>query len=285
MMRQLFGFYGPGALTGEEGSVLSLRVRTPSGAMRTLHFVRSNKHDNFRPRLAYRVLPGNVGYVSLTWLAPDQVDRMFTALRNTTAIVFDDRGYPDGTLWAIAPRLTRATNVKAALIDTPLARYMVQQEGDLEWVPTMRSFYTLLPPASSTWRYVKPTVTLIDERTLSQAEYTAMYLRAADHSTFVGTPTMGADGDVTNFTAPGGVDLCFTGQGVRWPDGRQTQRIGMLPDIRVEPTAKDIARGDDVVLQAGLHEALRRAGSSEKTILQAVSQERAAEVRAFLAAK
>ena len=46
---------------------------------------------------------------------------------------------------------------------------------------------------------------LIDERAISQAEYTGLFFEAANGTTFVGSPTMGANGDVTTLTFPGDI--------------------------------------------------------------------------------
>ena len=36
---------------------------------------------------------------------------------------------------------------------------------------------------------------------------------------------------------------------VRWPDGKQLQRVGLLPDIEVKPTIAGIRAGRDEVLE------------------------------------
>lgn len=41
--------------------------------------------------------------------------------------------------------------------------------------------------------------------------------------------------------APGGIYVTFTGHEVRYADGRQLQRIGIIPDVRVSPTVKAYA--------------------------------------------
>jgi C-terminal processing protease CtpA/Prc len=119
---------------------------------------------------------------------------------------------------------------------------------------------------------------LIDERALSQSEHSALFFRATGHTRFVGTPTGGANGDVTSMVVPGGVMFHFSGEGVRWPDGKQLQRVGVIPDVRVEPSASDIATGNDVVLQRGLVEALRLSGATatqrNAALRQEISRER-----------
>jgi C-terminal processing protease CtpA/Prc len=90
---------------------------------------------------------------------------------------------------------------------------------------------------------------LIDERTLSQAEHTGLFLEAANGTRFVGSPTMGANGDVTVIALPGRVTMSFTGQAVRHADGRQLQRIGLVPDVPVRPTIAGVRAGRDEVLE------------------------------------
>ena len=96
--------------------------------------------------------------------------------------------------------------------------------------------------------YQGRTVMLIDDRAISQAEHTGLFFEAANGTKFIGSNTAGANGDVTNFTLPGGFSVAFTGHDVRHADGRQLQRIGLMPDVRVEPTIKGIREGKDEVL-------------------------------------
>jgi C-terminal processing protease CtpA/Prc len=51
---------------------------------------------------------------------------------------------------------------------------------------------------------------------------------------------------------PGGITMGFTGQAVRWPDGRQLQRIGLIPDVLVRPTINGVRSGQDEVLDAAV---------------------------------
>jgi C-terminal processing protease CtpA/Prc len=93
---------------------------------------------------------------------------------------------------------------------------------------------------------------LIDEQTISQAEFTGQFFRAAAGTVFVGSPTIGANGDITNFKLPGGITVTFTGQSEQWPDGKQLQRVGLVPDVLARPTKAGLAAGRDEVLEAAL---------------------------------
>ena len=93
---------------------------------------------------------------------------------------------------------------------------------------------------------------LVDERTISQAEHTGLFFEAANGTTFIGSPTMGANGDVTNFIMPGNISITFTGHDVRHADGRQLQRVGLEPQVPMSPTIAGIRAGRDEVLETAL---------------------------------
>lgn len=264
----------PSIFAGSRGTPLTIRFRhSGSSATLTATFVRGTNPAPAVSSPKYFVLPGNVGYVDFDRIEPPEVDAMFAALKNTRAIVFDNRGYPQGAAWTIAPRLTTAKTVRLALFNTPFViEPLSGQEGEEEPIPTYRQFYQMLGKAAGP-RYLKPTVMLIDERAISQSEHSALFFRATGHTRFVGMPTRGANGDVTSMVLPGDLYFNFSGEGVRWPNGRQLQRVGIIPDVRAEPTAADIASGNDVILQRGLDEALRLTGATKQQRNAAVRQE------------
>ena len=71
---------------------------------------------------------------------------MFDALKNTRAIVFDNRGYPRGAAWTVAPRLTTATGARAALFDTPLVTDPLDvQLGDIQSVANRSEVLSTAP--------------------------------------------------------------------------------------------------------------------------------------------
>ena len=107
-----------------------------------------------------------------------------------------------------------------------------------------------LPPGA--WVYRGKIVVLIDDRAISQAEHTCLFLAEAAGATFVGSPTHGTNGDVTTLRLPGGLRMWFTGQEVRHADGSQLQRVGIKPDVVVRPTIAGVRAGKDEVLDRAL---------------------------------
>jgi Peptidase family S41 len=188
----------------------------------------------------YGVLEGNIGYADLERLNVADVPPMFEQFANTLAIIFDMRGYPRGTAWSIAPRINTLRSSAAALFYRPL----LIGASTFEQI----SFLQPLPPTITPVVRV-PTVMLIDERAISQSEHTGLFLKAANGTTFIGSQTTGANGDVTAVVLPGGLRVTFTGHDVRWPDGRQLQRVGLVPDIEVKPTIAGIRAGRDELLE------------------------------------
>jgi C-terminal processing protease CtpA/Prc len=79
-----------------------------------------------------------------------------------------------------------------------------------------------------------------------------MILQTAKNVTVIGSQTAGADGTISLFTFPGGYQTAFTGIGIFYPDGRKTQRIGIVPDIRVAQTIDGIRKGKDEILDRAI---------------------------------
>jgi len=238
-------------LRGAAGSTAVLSVQAADGRNKTVRLLRDPKARAPRPPKTgdiVRILQGNIGYVDLTRLLPSDVESMFEKVTGTVGLVFDMRGYPNGTAWSIARRI----NVRGAKIGAQFRRRAVSaispEEAD-------SGFYFSQPlPAADLERptYTQPIVMLIDDRAISQAEHSGLFFEAAAGVTFVGTATAGANGDVTTFSLPGGLSVMFTGHDVRHADGRQLQRVGLIPDVEVAPTRAGLAAGRDVVLERGV---------------------------------
>ena len=240
---------------GPKGSTATLTVRDLHDQVREVRVSRAveymPKTQGDRTGDVLRVLPGNIGYADLDRLPASQVDEMFEKFKDCPAIIFDDRGYPQGTAWQIAPRLTEKTDVVAAMFKRRDAMTPDLPNGELYSSQEVTTFLQRLPPTEK-GRYHGRTVMLIDERTISQAEHTGLFLEAANGTKFIGSPTQGANGDVTNLAVPGGIYVHFSGQGVWHADGRQLQRVGLQPMVEVRPTLAGVRAGKDEVLDKAI---------------------------------
>lgn len=244
-------------LLGPKDSVVKLRVQGIDGATRDVELTRSEPITDpkwfqllERSTLVMQVLPSGYGYVDLDRLQAGEVDKMFDTIKETPAVIFDMRGYPNGTAWPIAPRLTDKGNVVAALFARPILEATNLTNSDVAETPRY-SFSQKLPDPQGDI-YKGKVVVLINEDAISQAEHTCMFFEAATDVTFIGTPTAGANGDVTFMVLPGNLAISFSGHDVRHADGRQLQRIGIQPTIKVAPTIRGLVDGRDEILEAAI---------------------------------
>ena len=95
-------------------------------------------------------------------------------------------------------------------------------------------------------------VILMDEGSQSQSEFAIMALRQAPNATVLGSPSIGADGNVAKVSLPGEVILWISSLGVYTPEGGQTQRCGLKPDIECYPTLEGIRAGKDELLEKAI---------------------------------
>jgi C-terminal processing protease CtpA/Prc len=242
------------ALTrGPDGSTAVLSLQGVDGTLREVKLARDPKALPIRPPKegeTVRILPGNVGYMDLTRLTVAEVPAAFEKVKLTRALVFDMRGYPNGTAWSIAPRInTRNAKVGAQFRRSQVSAFsMEESQAGFFFAQPLPEGPPELP------KYTQPTVMLIDDRAISQSEHSGLFFEAANGTRFIGTASAGANGDVTSFTLPGGISVYFTGHDVRHADGRQLQRIGLVPDVEVAPTRAGLKAGKDEVLDKAVVE-------------------------------
>jgi len=251
-----YAYLYPALLRGAKDTQVVVQARGIDGRVREVVLTRTvplGSVSGMLPRKTpiYDVMPNGYGYVDLARLPNAEAHKALDAVLKTRAVVFDMRGYPNGTAWALAPRLTSRTNVTAALFRRPLQSALDLDSLDLGGGAPDYAFAQQLPPSAGA-TYEGKVVMLINEFAISQSEHTCLFFASATEVTFVGSPTNGANGDVTTLVLPGGIYVGFTGHDVRHADGRQLQRVGIQPHIKAEPTPKGISEGRDEVLEAAI---------------------------------
>ncbi|RYF77812.1 MAG: hypothetical protein EOO39_03050 [Cytophagaceae bacterium] len=183
-------------------------------------------------------LSDSIGYVNMGHLTQRQTDSVMKPLMTARTIIFDLRNYPQGTLLLVGWYLTDKRSTFAQF-----TRPNLSFPGVFEQMGS-----STLPPAKGK-PYAGNVIVLVNEDTQSQAEFTAMAFRTLDRVTLIGSTTAGADGNISWVPLPGGFRTAFSGIGVFYPDGRETQRIGIVPDVLVQPTIDGIRAGRDEVLE------------------------------------
>ncbi|HET9483974.1 MAG TPA: S41 family peptidase, partial [Xanthomonadales bacterium] len=224
----------------------TFRFRRPDGSEYTASLRRTFDYAMSplfaEPVWQKRTLAGGctMGIVDMARLQAADVPRALAELFDTQAIVFDVRNYPNGTLWPIVDRLYPQPRQVAHFTRPDFTRPGVFAPADVRI------------GGAAPNGYAGRVLVLQDERSISQSEYTVMGLQATGRAIVFGSQTAAADGNITSIDLPGGIGAVFTGLGVFYPDGRNTQRIGIVPDVHVTPTIAGLAAGRDEVLDAAL---------------------------------
>jgi C-terminal processing protease CtpA/Prc len=232
-------------LTVQRGSE-AVQVRAQRQPLASLDPKIGRTHD--LPGETFRRLSDEVAYLKLSSVQASQVSTYIDRAKGTKGLVIDIRNYPaDFVVFALG----------SLLVDrpTPFARFTsadLDNPGAFRWG---QEPVTLSPQPP---HYPGKVVLLVDEISLSQAEYTAMAFRSAPQAIVVGSTTAGADGNVSAINLPGGLSALISGIGVFYPDKRPTQRVGIVPDVAVQPTIAGIRSGRDEVLEEALRQILGR---------------------------
>ena len=188
----------------------------------------------------WKIMAGNIGYVHMGKLTKAEADRAMTELINTKAIVFDVRNYPQGTMYEIGKYLD---------VKTPWVAF---RHPTLTYPGHFETEDYNGPMLEKKKLFRGKVVILTNEETQSHAEFTCMMLQAVPGATVIGSQTAGADGNVTEVKLPGGITTMFSGLGVFYPNGKPTQRVGIVPDIEVHPTIAGLRAGRDEVLEKAM---------------------------------
>jgi len=161
---------------------------------------------------------------------------------NAKGIIIDLRCYPSDFI---------VFTLSKYLYPTPA--YFVKFSTGNVTTPGLFEYSTELKVGGKNKDYYKGKVVIIvNEITQSNAEYTAMAFRKLPQVTIIGSTTAGADGNVSSVFLPGHIKTMISGIGVYYPDGKETQRIGIVPDVEIKPTIKGILEGRDELMEKAI---------------------------------
>lgn len=189
----------------------------------------------------FKILEGNIGYITLANIKEEDIPEIKTSFKNTKGIIIDIRNYP------------------STFVPFKLGSYFISEPTSFvkftKGNPDNPGEFTFTEPlkiSNEKEYYEGKLVVLVNEKSQSQAEYTAMAFRAAKNSLIIGSTTAGADGNFSTILLPGGLRTWISGIGVYYPDGTETQRVGIVPDIIVKPTIEGVRLGKDEVLNKAI---------------------------------
>jgi len=196
-----------------------------------------------KSKKCYRFIDENIGYVTLASIKEEDVSEIRSYFANTKGIIIDIRNYPA----SVSAYFSLSSFFVSGA--TPFAK-QTKGNSDHPGAFTLKPVYQISNTGGNT--YKGKLMVLINEITFSNGEYAAMAYRAGSNTTIIGSTTAGAVGKNPKIVLPGGLTTTMTGLGTYYPDGRETQRIGIIPDFWLEPTIEGIREGRDELLEMAI---------------------------------
>lgn len=190
----------------------------------------------------FKLINKDIAYINNGSLKREYLPKIWKEIENTKGLIIDIRNYPsDFPIYALSSYLMPKS--------TPFVKFT---NGSIE-NPGLFTFTKSLNAGKKNKNYYKgKVIILINEISQSSAEFHTMAYRVNPNSTVIGSTTAGADGNVSQFYLPGGISSMISGIGVYYPEGKETQRIGIVPDIELKPTIQGIKEGKDELLDKAI---------------------------------
>lgn len=189
----------------------------------------------------YKLLNNNIGYVTLMSIKDTDIPEIRNGFKDTKGIIIDIRNYPS----SFVPFALGSFFVSTSTPFVKFTKGNVNNPGEF-------TFTKELVIQKSEETYEGKLIVIVNEFSQSQAEYTAMAFRAANNTLVIGSTTAGADGNISSIPLPGGLSSVISGIGVYYPNGKETQRVGIVPDIVVKPTIEGIKNGKDELVEKAI---------------------------------
>lgn len=193
---------------------------------------------------------GRIGYIAPATLEEGDLAQLMKTFADTEGLVVDLRQYPAVPIHMdlseyLIPQPTLYAILELPNIADPGRFWQMEQYGGAGY----REKMGWTGDTKEVPLYTGKVVLLMDETSQSQSEFAIMCLRQAPSAVVVGSPSVGADGNAIYISLPGGCRTRFTTMGVLTPEGEQTQRVGVQPDVVCTPTVAGIAAGRDELLE------------------------------------
>ncbi|MBE9170717.1 hypothetical protein IQ238_25455 [Pleurocapsales cyanobacterium LEGE 06147] len=224
---------------GTKGSTVLLEMQSNYGT-RTIELSRTLQLWDLKEPLPAKIeqLRSGIVYLDFERVNDSEFQQALPLLETATGIIIDLRGYPRISTDFIGHLIDKP--VTCARWHVPQAQYPDRQQLDFDF-----SNWSIEPQQP---RLKAKVVVMTNGSAISYAE---TYLGIIEHyrlAEIVGQPTAGTNGNVNEFTLPGGYLIWWTGMKVLKHDGSRHHGVGILPTVPVERTIKGIAEKRDEFL-------------------------------------
>lgn len=191
----------------------------------------------------FKLISPKIAYISNSTLKNSHLPKIWENIKNTNGLIIDCRFSPhnaplDSLSGYLFPKRTSYVKFTQGNVITP----GLFSSGIIYYSGKDNSNF-----------YKGKVLILVNEDTQSASEFHVMAYQKAPNSVVIGSTTAAADGNVSpKFYLPGEIMTWISGIGVYYPDGGETQRIGIVPNIEVKPTIEGVKYGRDEVLEKAI---------------------------------
>ncbi len=217
-------------IRGQDGTMVTLTLRR-SGVTFDVSVMRADVNVSY---VDYRVLPDNIGYISISQFSGDAADRFQQAVdafreQGVAGMVIDVRNNPGGLL-------DQVVRIADSILPTGVIVYIKDRDG------TRMDYY------SDESMYDVPVAVLVNEMSASASEILAAAVQAFDRGTVVGLPTYGKGIVQTLLTYDeDGAGLQLTTSSYYDANDRSIHGVGVQPDVEVALEADSVPLDPDPV--------------------------------------
>jgi C-terminal processing protease CtpA/Prc len=189
-----------------------------------------------------KFIKNNIGYIYPATFKNEEIIKVMKQFKKTKGIIIDLRCYPGKfsitrLCWQFLPERIKWYKYTYPDIEYPgLFRW-----SEIKEIGQTNSEY-----------YKGKIIIIVNELTFSLSEFYAMAFRLAPRALIIGSTTAAASGWISTISLPGGIKTMISAVGYYYPDGRETQQVGIIPDIEVKPTIKGIKEGRDELLEKAI---------------------------------
>ncbi|MAB47798.1 MAG: hypothetical protein CMC05_04120 [Flavobacteriaceae bacterium] len=183
----------------------------------------------------------SIGYINMaSKFTLKEFEEIFETFSTKKSIIIDLRAYPE-LKYKMFTRYFNTTDKVFALKYNPDISY-----------PGRFVFDKSIKTGSSRKAFKGKFILLVDNNSLSLSEFTAMAFQTADNIITIGNQTAGADGRNIAIEYLGGYTTRFSGYGIMYPDGTESQRKGVKIDVEIKPTINGLRQGRDEILEKAI---------------------------------
>lgn len=190
----------------------------------------------------FKLINKGIAYINNGSLKKNYLPIIWKEMKNTKGLIIDIRNYPsDFPIYSLSNYLMPKR--------TPFVKFSI---GSLKNPGLFLYTFSVDAGKKNKEFYKGKVVILTNETSQSSAEFHSMAYRVNPNATIIGSTTAGADGNVSPFYLPGGISTMISGIGIYYPDGKETQRIGIVPNIELKPTIIGVKEGRDELMEKAI---------------------------------